>query len=43
MVPVSSTRSSRVCSSSDMSPISSRNNVPPLASSKYPRRLASAR
>src|SRR4029077_6758374 len=33
---------SRVCSGSDMSPISSRKSVPPSACSKRPRRCASA-
>ena len=37
-----STRSKRVCSASDMSPISSRNSVPPLACSKRPMRRSVA-
>ena len=35
--PSASTRSNRVCNGSGMSPISSRNRVPPLACSKRPR------
>ena len=37
-----STRSSRVCRSNGMSPISSRNSVPPSACSKRPRRVVCA-
>ena len=40
--PCCSTRSSRVCASSGMSPISSRNSVPPSACSNLPARRASA-
>ena len=41
-VPSESTRSRRVCSSGGMSPISSRNSVPPSACSKRPRRCCCA-